>query len=269
MFYSSRHCEPLAVKEYSCIFSGSHKGLPLPLTGQFPDCFAFQARNDGKEKVKMTSKTIISFAMKRLISLSFLLFLFANVCAQEIKSQNTLAFDLCQLSAIDQTIRTTEYFDILKKEWAKADSLNFNKFIEFVKENGFPNEKLVGEENWTQGCVKMAGFIYLVHNPKRVAGKFYNLFKDEVDKGNLSPTMFSYALDRYYVSVEGRSYFDTPYKVWTTANGVCLQDRAKSDSLRASIGLEPLPESAFINCSKMEISDKPDYNKPFNLIIPD
>jgi hypothetical protein len=207
--------------------------------------------------------------MKHFIILSLFSLLFVNICAQEIKDTNTLAFDLCELSAIDQTIRTPEYFDVLKKEFAKVDSLNFNKFIKFVKANGFPNKKLVGEGNWVHGCVRMTGFMYLVHNPKKVAGEYYNLFKAEVDKGNLSPTMFSYALDRYYVSVEGRSYFDTPYKVWTTANGVCLQDKAKSDSLRRSIGLEPLPESAFIDCSKMKISDKPDYSKPFNLISPD
>lgn len=206
--------------------------------------------------------------MKHLIILSFFLLLFANIFAQETKNQNTLAFELCQLSAIDQTIRESEYSNILKEEWSKVDSLNFNKFIEFVKKNGFPNVKLVGEENWAQPCVMMAGFIYLVHNPKRVTKKYYDLFKSEVDKGNLSSAMFSYPLDRYYVSAEGRSYFDTPYKVWTTANGVCLQDKAKSDSLRTSIGLAPLPISNFIDCSKMEISNKPDYSKPFVLTMP-
>ncbi len=207
--------------------------------------------------------------MKHLILLLLLLTLLVNVCAQETSQQKFLAFELCQLSAIDQTIREPEYFNILKGGWSKVDSLNFNKFIGFVEKNGFPNRKLVGEENWAQGCVNMTGFLYLVHNPKKIAGEYYNLFKTEVDRGNLSPTMFSYPLDRYYVSTEGRSYFDTPYKVWTTANGVCLQDKVKSDSLRTSIGLEPLPKSAFIDCSKMKISDKPDSSKPFNLIIPD
>ncbi len=207
--------------------------------------------------------------MKHLILLSILLPLFVNVFAQETKNQNTLAFELCQLFAIDQTIRAPEYYNILKDKVSKIDSLNLNKFIEFVEKNGFPNKKMVGEENWIQGCVRMAGFVYLVHNPKKVVREYYNLFKTEVDKGNLSPAMFSYPLDRYYVSVEGRSYFDTPYKGWTTANGVCLQDKAKSDSLRASIGLEPLPISNFIDCSEIEIKDKPDYSKSINLIIPD
>jgi hypothetical protein len=47
MFNLSRHCEglPEAIHLY---FSSSHKGLHLPLTGQFPDCFAFQARNNGR-----------------------------------------------------------------------------------------------------------------------------------------------------------------------------------------------------------------------------
>lgn len=156
--------------------------------------------------------------MKHLILLSILLSLLVSVCAQENKSQNTLAFELCQLCAIDQIIRASEYFNILKERCSRIDSLNLNKFIEFVKEYGFPNEKLEGKENWAQGCVRMAGFCYLVHNPKRVAGEYYNLFRTEVDKGNLSPAMFSYPLDRYYVSVEGRSYFDTPYKAWTTAS---------------------------------------------------
>jgi hypothetical protein len=38
-------------KQSGCIFSGSHKGLPLPLTGQIQDCFALQARNDEKENI--------------------------------------------------------------------------------------------------------------------------------------------------------------------------------------------------------------------------
>ncbi|MDR1091476.1 MAG: hypothetical protein LBL79_10405 [Prevotella sp.] len=46
VFNFSRHCEGLP-EASGYIFSGSHKGLPLPLTGQFLDCFAFQARNDG------------------------------------------------------------------------------------------------------------------------------------------------------------------------------------------------------------------------------
>lgn len=206
--------------------------------------------------------------MKHLILLLVLLHSLVNIFAQETKNQKALAFELCQLSAIDQTIREPEYSNILKENWSKIDSLNFNKFIDFVKKNGFPNVKLVGEENWSQPCIMMAGFTYLVHNPKRVTKKYYNLFKIEVDKGNLSPTMFSYPLDRYYVSAEGRSYFDTPYKAWTTANGVCLQDKAKSDSLRISIGLEPLSDSVFIDCSKMEISNKPNYNRPINLTMP-
>lgn len=210
--------------------------------------------------------------MKHFLTSLLLLFLFVNVHAQEetqISQQDNLAFELCHLNAIDQMIRTPEYFNILKEHMVKVDSLNFDKFITFVRKNGFPNEKLVGERNWIQGCVRSPGFLYLVHNPKKVAKEYYNLFKGEVEKGNLSPIMFSYALDRYYVSTEGRSYFDTPYKAWTSANGVCLQDKAKSDSLRISIGLEPLPESTFIDCSKIEISNKPNYSNPINLIMPD
>jgi hypothetical protein len=208
-------------------------------------------------------------AMKYFLALSFL-FLFTDIRAQEVISQqDALAFEICQLYAIDQTIRNPEYLNVLKERTVKVDSLNFDKFIAFVKKNGFPNEKCAGEKNWMQGCVRMAGFVYLVHNPGKVAKEYYNLFKSEVDKGNLSPAMFGYALDRYYVSTEGRSYFDTPYKAWTTANGVCLQDKARSDSLRTSIGLEPLPESECMDCSKIEIGNKLDYSNPINLTIPD
>lgn len=208
--------------------------------------------------------------MKHFLTLLLFLPLFANVHAQEEASQqDNLAFELCQLYAIDQSIRIPEYFNILKGHTIKVDSLNFNRFIAFVKKNGFPNEKLVGEKNWMQGCVRSTGFVYLVHNPNKIANEYYDLFKGEVDKGNLTPAMLSYALDRYYVSTEGRSYFNTPYKAWTSANGVCLQDKAKSDSLRTSIGLEPLPESEFIDCSKMEISNKPNYSNPIMLVMPD
>jgi len=209
--------------------------------------------------------------MKHFFTLFLLLALFTNASAQEATTpqQDALAFELCQLHAIDQTIRNPEYSNILRERTPRIDSLNLNKYITFVKENGCPREELVGSKNWMQGCVRSVNFLYLVHNPTRIAKEYYDLFKAEVDKGNLSPTMFSYALDRHYVSTEGRSYFDTPYKAWTSANGVCLQDKAKSDSLRISIGLEPLPESKCIDCSKMEISNKPNYSNPINLVMPD
>lgn len=210
--------------------------------------------------------------MKHTIFLTLFLFLFANsnIHSQELSTpeQDALAFELCQLYAIDQTIRTKEYSEVLRERIIEFDILNFDKFLSFVKKNGFPNRKQVGEKNWMQDCVRNVGFVYLSHNPDKVM-KNYDLFKAEVDKGNLSPIIFSYALDRYYVMTEGRSYFDTPYKGWTTANGVCLHDKEKSDKLRSSIGLEPLPESAFIDCSGMELSDKPVYSNPINLEIPD
>lgn len=207
--------------------------------------------------------------MKNFFALLLFLLLYINVSAQETTTseQDDLAFELCQLFAIDQAIRNPEYSNVLKERIIKIDSLNFDKFIAFVSKNGFPAEKLVGEKNWMQGCVRSVGFLYLVHNPNKIVTKYYEFFKAEVDKGNLTPMMFSYALDRYHVSTEGRSYYDTPYKAWTSATGVCLQDKAKSDSLRTSIGLEPLQE--FVDCTEIEISDKPNYSNPINLTIPD
>ncbi len=209
--------------------------------------------------------------MKQVLQLLVLLFFSANIYGQELTTsqQDSLAFELCQLYAIDQTIRNSDYMEILKERIIKFDSLNFDKFISFVKKNGFPNKKMVGEKNWEQQCVSSTGFIYLVHNPTKIAKEYYDLFMSEVNKGNLSPLMFSYALDRHYVSTEGRSYYDTPYKAWTSASGVCLQDKAKSDSLRIGIGLPPLPESECIDCSKIEISSKPNYNNPIYLVIPE
>jgi hypothetical protein len=60
MFVYSRHCEglPEAIQLY---FPGSHKGLPLPLTGRFPDCFAFQARNDANKRTYKIIWKIIFF----------------------------------------------------------------------------------------------------------------------------------------------------------------------------------------------------------------
>lgn len=209
--------------------------------------------------------------MKYIYVLLFLLS-FSNIQAQyTIKQdsvvfhQNRLAFELSQLYAIDQTIRSSDYMKVIGKNMVAIDSLNFEKFISFVKENGFPNKKMVGDINWAQESVGAVGFVYMVHNPKKVAKKYYELFKSEIDKGNLNPELFAYALDRYFVSSEGRSYFNTPYKAWASANGVCLQDKEKSNNLRLDIGLEPLPDSVFIDCSKIELSNKPNYRNPIIL----
>lgn len=193
---------------------------------------------------------------------------FCSIKAQDsIKvRQDSLAFELCQLYAIDQTIRNPDYIKVLGMErMVKVDSLNFEKFISFVRQNGFPNEKMVGSNNWERECVCALGFIYLVHNPKKVAVEYYDLFKAELDSGNLNPELLAYALDRYYVSYEGRSYFNTPYKAWTNANGVCIGDKVKSDSLRSSIRLKPLAEFEFIDCSTIDMSDKPNYRNPLIL----
>lgn len=191
--------------------------------------------------------------MKSYILNSILFFVVAAPCiSQNNKTlQDSLSFELCQLFAADQSIRELKLDKEIIIATKKLDSINFNKAISFIRQNGFPNEKLLGENFYSQECVQAACTVVLLHNPRRaIEPDVYSLLKNEVEEKRLSPITLSYILDRYYVSYKGISLYNSPYKVNTNAKGVRLEDKQESDRLRKDIGLEPLPESEFV--SKIE-----------------
>ena len=166
--------------------------------------------------------------------------------------QENLAFELAQICAFDQGIRNEHLIRNYGQEATKlmpaVDSLNFSRFLEIVKEFGYPNETLLGKY-YSHECVRRAGSYILLHNTPRLAKKEnYQLFRSEILEGRLDAEFFALAMDKYYVLYKKRSLHNSHFKTHNRlrVNGVCITDKALSDSLRLDIGLPPLEEHEFI-----------------------
>lgn len=197
--------------------------------------------------------------MNRFIILAFL-GLFATHTFSQVEDtvslpdsiQENLAFELAQICAFDQGIRNDHLMRNYRKELVKilpiVDSLNLDKFIEIVKQYGYPTETLLGKY-YSHECVRRVGSYILLHNsPKLVEPEIYQLFRNEVLEGRLDAEFFALALDKYYVLFEKRSLHNSLFKTSNRlrVNGVCITDKEISDSLRLDIGLPPLSEDEFI-----------------------
>lgn len=186
----------------------------------------------------------------------FHIFLLSFIWIQPIFSQNinkdSLAFELCQIYASDQSIRNIELTKSFQKEMSVIvgvlDSINFEKVIAVISKYGFPSEHILGGYIAFE-CVAGAVTAVLLHCPHRLLeANVYNLLKREVIRGNLSAQSLAVYLDKYYVTYEKRSLFNSPFKEWTKAKGVCLRDKEDSEKVRRDIGLEPLADSIYIDC---------------------
>ncbi len=197
--------------------------------------------------------------MNRFIILAFL-GLFATHTFSQVEDtvslpdsiQENLAFELAQIYALDQGMRNQHIIMNYREEWEKVtpaiDSLNFVRFVEIVKQYGYPNRKLLGKYG-SKKSVSTAGIVILLHNPKLlVEPEMYQLFRNEVQEGRLSASLFAEALDKYYVFFEGKSLYNSQFTNYPKlrVNGVCITDKELSDSLRLDIGLPPLAEDEFI-----------------------
>jgi len=176
-----------------------------------------------------------------------------NFNSNEIKKQDSLAFKLCEIYGSDQGIR---HMKLITNKDAGAlkfspylDSINFFKIVDFVKDNGIPNEKLVGKENFSTECVRAAYMSVLLHTPHMLINneEYLDLFVAEVENGNLKVENLITILDKYYVIRKDKlgnrkllygSQFGKP----------CLKFRKKSDSVRATVGLPPLKLEDFKKC---------------------
>ena len=166
-----------------------------------------------------------------------------------VSNRDSLAFELCQLYGSDQSLRNIgndkSYIS------SKLDSINFSKIITFIGKYGFPSESLLGVENMKYECVEAAAIAILLHSPQKVVTpEIYALLKSEVIAGNLKPTTFSYFLDKYYVYYKKYSLFGSRFMSDTPCKGVRLKDKNIVNKARMDIGLEALPDSAFVNCTK-------------------
>ena len=177
-----------------------------------------------------------------------LLFVVLYGCSAQSKrnSRNNLAFELCEIYGIDQGIRQ-EGIVIDKKSNIKIDSLNFQRVINFINKNGYPNKDNIGTYI-NEKCVQAAAIVVLLHNPQHIVKnkEYRDLLIKEVKKGNMKEETLLLIMDKYYwhISKGKKVYMGSKF------GKPCIKDRAKSDSLRKAISLPPLKTEDFKNCEE-------------------
>ena len=177
-----------------------------------------------------------------------LLFVVLYGCSAQSKrnSENNLAFELCEIYGIDQGIRQ-EGIVIDKKSNIKIDSLNFQRVINFINKNGYPNKDNIGTYI-NEKCVQAAAIVVLLHSPQHIVNNKENrdILIKEVKKGNMKEETLLLIMDKYYwhISKGKKVYMGSKF------GKPCIKDRAKSDSLRKAISLPPLKIEDFKNCEE-------------------
>lgn len=212
----------------------------------------------------------ITFLIVALITLSISLTSCKSVAIQhnntsEIdltleRKQDSLAFELCQIYGLDQGIRN----DFLWREHINfgnvhlaIDTLSFDRIISFIEKNGYPSKRLLGEKNTKNECVEGAAFAVLLHNPHRMVNeqKYFDLFLNEVKKGNLKAEGLALILDKYYwlrsKNKETRRVF-----YGSQFGKPCIQTKEATNKARIEIGLAALEDSGFVDCGD-EVLDMP------------
>jgi hypothetical protein len=161
---------------------------------------------------------------------------------QRIKDNEDLAFQLSQFYGSDQTIRKVNNSKEGIMIMQKIDSINFVRIIKFIKEHGYPNEKLLGKSYKKHESVSLAAPAILLHNSSKVVQEpTFNLLKKEVEKGNMKPEALALILDKYYVYYKGYSLYHTQLKK------ACIENKEIVNKARLEIGLSAVPDSFFTN----------------------
>lgn len=179
-----------------------------------------------------------------------------NYKDKSIQVQDSLAFELCQIFGLDQGIRDPflwrkhiEFGNVHRA----IDTLSFNRVVDFVKKNGYPNEKLLGKENIKIECVEGAAFAVLLHNPHRLVNEkeHFNLFLNEVKKGNLTSEFLATILDKYYW-IKSKNKENRRVLYGSQFGKPCIQTKEITNMARIEIGLKPLRDDDFVDCNGEE-----------------
>lgn len=163
--------------------------------------------------------------------------------------QDSMAFELCQLYGLDQGIRSP-YKEGKAISWPAvqyADTIAFFRLMAFVKDNGFPREELLGE-NYKRECVQAAATVVLLHNPHMLVNNkaYQDLFINEVKKGNMSADFLATVLDKYYWVKKANEH----KVLYGSQFGMpCNDIKEETNKARAEIGLPPLADSLFRDCT--------------------
>ena len=160
-----------------------------------------------------------------------------------LNKRDSLALELIKLYGSDQIARENN------RLFTGLDTINFDVLVDFVENNGFPNEKLLGEDYMKIEPIGATAGAVLLHNPHRLINEkeYFDLFLSEVEKGNMNREMLALVLDKYYW-VRRDNDGNRKLLYGTQFGKPCLKYRKQSDSARATIGLKPLADSLFIKC---------------------
>lgn len=170
----------------------------------------------------------------------------SSILEAQKKLQDSLAFELCAIYGLDQGIRNDSLNINKRAVMPKVDTLNFNRFVDFVKKHGYPNRNLLGEENFKHECVNSADLAVMLHNPHRLVNEkeYFDLFYEEVEKGNMPRSFFVDVLDKYYFVKSGWKH-----AMYGSQFGIpCLKTKEQTNQLRKEVGLEPLQDEDFKIC---------------------
>lgn len=163
--------------------------------------------------------------------------------------QDSLAFELCQLYGLDQGVRSP-YDKGGTVSWPAiqyADTIAFYKLMAFVKDNGFPHEELLGE-HYKRECVQAAAAVVLLHNPHMLVNNkaYKDVFINEVKKGNMQADFLATVLDKYYWVKKANEH----KVLYGSQFGMpCKDIKEETNKARAEIGLAPLADSLFKDCT--------------------
>jgi len=91
--------------------------------------------------------------------------------------------------------------DSINNEWFKHDSILYNQFIQFIKENGYP--RIAGE----------LSYVILLHFNDPEYRKSKQILIDEVNKGNIDPFFLGMMFERLDLLLYGR---ECTYYIWRT-----------------------------------------------------
>jgi len=169
--------------------------------------------------------------------------------------QDSLAFEVCQMYGLDQGIRLSEGFKDKSKLVQNIDSFSFKKVVAFVKINGFPTKALLGEKNFKYECVQGAFGAILLHNPHRIVNEqiYFDLFLNEVKKGNMKPAFFASVLDKYYWTIS-KNKKNRRVFYGSVFGKPCIQTKEATNKARIEIGLKALKDDEFVDCAGEELN---------------
>jgi hypothetical protein len=178
----------------------------------------------------------------------------------KINIKDSLAFELCQIYGLDQGVRNPKLIKPITQQ-KQIDTLNFNRIVVFVKKNGFPTKKILGDSNIANECVVAAAGSVLLHNPQRLVNEneYFELFLNEVKKGNLKAESFALILDKYYWTISNnkinrRVFYGSQF------GKPCIQTKEATNKARVEIGLSILKDDEFVDCTG-EILNMPKERK--------